>query len=139
MPYLQSVGISSCLPVCCPSISFSIDPCSFSQKPLVFAISHIRGCVLASSSGQTTLVFCFFNRCLRAPPPCLVFPLAHLNILISVEFSLLSSFFFCGLTFRTVCHCWCDDCFEEFVFQFHGHLPITRYSDGLSQFKRTRT
>ena len=60
-PCLQSVGISLCLPICCPSISFSVGLCSFSQKPLVLAISHRCGCVLASSSGQTTLVFC--------PPP----------------------------------------------------------------------
>ena len=41
----------------------------------------------------------------------LVFSLAHLNILISAQFSLLSSFFFYGPKFRTVCHCWSDDCF----------------------------
>ena len=46
-----------------------------------------------------------------------------LNILISAEFSLLSSFFY-GPTFRTVCHSWSHDCFEDFVFRFHGHLPI---------------
>ena len=34
MPCLQSVGISSCLPLCYPSISFSVDLCSFSQKLL---------------------------------------------------------------------------------------------------------
>ena len=68
---LQSVGISSCLPVCCPSISFSVGLCSFSQKPLVLEISHRCGCVLASSSGQTTIVFCFqgkFQQVLRPPP-----------------------------------------------------------------------
>ena len=32
-----------------------------------------------------------------------------------------------GPTFRTVRHRWSDDCFEDFVFQFHGHLPITHY------------
>ena len=52
---IQSVGISSCLPFCCTAISFSVYLCSFSQKRLVLAISHICGCVLASSSGQTTL------------------------------------------------------------------------------------
>ena len=61
MPCLQSVGISSCLLVCCPSISFSVGLCS-SQKPLVLAISHRCGCVLASSSGQTMLVFCFLGK-----------------------------------------------------------------------------
>ena len=59
VPCLQSVGISSCLPLCCPSVSFSVDLCSFSQKRLVLAISHRCGCVLALSSGQTTLVFVF--------------------------------------------------------------------------------
>ena len=71
VPCLQSVGISSGLPVCCPSISFSVGLCSFSQKPLVLAISHRCGCVLVSSSDQTTLVFCFlgkFQQVLRAPP-----------------------------------------------------------------------
>ena len=52
---LQSVSIPSCLPLYCPSISFSVDLCSFSQKLLVLAISLRCGCVLASSSGQTTL------------------------------------------------------------------------------------
>ena len=32
VPCLQSVGIFSYLPLCCPSISFSIDLCSFSTK-----------------------------------------------------------------------------------------------------------
>ena len=36
----SSFGMSSCLPVCCPSLSFAVGPCSFSQKPIVFAISH---------------------------------------------------------------------------------------------------
>ena len=71
VPCLQSVGTSSCLHLRCPSISFSVGLCSFSQKPLVSAISHICGCVLASSSGQTTLVFCFlgtFQHVLRVLP-----------------------------------------------------------------------
>ena len=58
MPCLQSVSISSCLPICFPPVSFSVDLCFSSQKLLVAAISHRCGCVLASSSGQTT-VFCF--------------------------------------------------------------------------------
>ena len=78
VPCLRSVGISSGPPVCCPSISFSVGLCSFSQKPLVLAISHILcGCVLASNSGQTTLVFCFlgkFQQVLHEPPSwCLNF------------------------------------------------------------------
>ena len=52
-------------------------------------------------------------------PGYLVFPLAHLNILILAEFGLL---LFYGPTFRTVCHCWSDDCFEDFVFQFLSHI-----------------
>ena len=70
VPCLQSVGISSCLPVCCPSISFSVGLGSFSQRPLVLAILHRCGWVLASSSGQTTLVFRFpgkFQQVLRGP------------------------------------------------------------------------
>ena len=63
VPCLQSVGIYSCLPVCCPSISCSVDLCSFSQKLLVATISHtLCGWVLASSSGQTTLVLCFLGK-----------------------------------------------------------------------------
>ena len=77
VPCLQSAGISSCLPLRCPSISFSVGLCSFSQKPLVSVISHLCGCVLASGSGQTTLVFCFrgkFQQVLRALPSwCLHF------------------------------------------------------------------
>ena len=58
----------------------------------------------------------------------LVFPLAHLNILISAEFSLFSSFFFTAQHPEPyVCHFWSDDCFEHFVFQFHGHLPIAHH------------
>ena len=49
VPCLQSAGISSCLPLCCPSISFSVGLCSFSQKPLVLVIFHRCGCVLASN------------------------------------------------------------------------------------------
>ena len=37
-------------------------PLPSSQKPLVLAISHGCGCVLASTSGQTTLVFCFLGK-----------------------------------------------------------------------------
>ena len=51
---MSSVRISSCLPVCCPSIPFSADLCSFSPELPVLAISHRCGSVLASSSGQTT-------------------------------------------------------------------------------------
>ena len=60
----------SCLPLCCPSISFSVDLCSFSQKLLVcdfaqmWLCSHLKKC-------QTTLVFCFirkFQPVICAPP-----------------------------------------------------------------------
>ena len=71
VPCLPSVGTSSCLPLRCPSISFSVGLCSFSQTPPVSTISHRCGCVLASSSGQTTLVFCFlgtFQQVLRVLP-----------------------------------------------------------------------
>ena len=47
VPCLQSVGISSCLPVCCPSNSFSVGLGSVSQRPLVLAILHRCGWVLA--------------------------------------------------------------------------------------------
>ena len=133
---LRSVGISSGLPVCCPSISFSVGLCSFSQKPLVLAISHKCGCVLASSSGQTTLVFVFwecFNRFLRAPPSCclhfrsnLIFFLAHQHPHFGwIRFVLVFPLY--GPTFWTVCHRWSDNCFEYFVFQFHEHLPIAHH------------
>ena len=52
-----------------------------------------------------------------------VFLVAQLNILISAELSLLSF-----ATFRTTRHCWCDDCFEDFVFQLRMHLLITHYA-----------
>ena len=96
--------ISSCLPLCCPSISFSVGLCSFSQKLLVLVISHRGGCVLTSSSGHTTLVFCFpgkfqqvymsllISDVVQWLQSNLVFPPAHLNILIAAEFSLRSSF-----------------------------------------------
>ena len=48
------------LPLCYTSIYFLVDLCSVSQKLLVSAISHRCGCVLASSSGQTTLITFFF-------------------------------------------------------------------------------
>ena len=41
-----------------------------------------------------------------------------------IDFKFLSSFFFYCPTFRTVCHWWSDDCFEDFVFQFLGHNSI---------------
>ena len=41
VPCRQSVGISSCLPLCCPSVSFSVDLCFFSHKLLGLAIPHI--------------------------------------------------------------------------------------------------
>ena len=59
VPWLQSVGISSCLPLRYPSVYFSVDHCFLSLKLNSLAISHRCGCVLASSSGQTTIVFCF--------------------------------------------------------------------------------
>ena len=62
MPCLLSVGIYSYLPAYCPSISFSVRLCSFSQKPLVLATSYRCGCFLASNSGHTTLVFCFLRK-----------------------------------------------------------------------------
>ena len=71
VPCLQSVGTSSCLPFRCPSISFSVGLGSSAQKLLVSAISNRCGCVLASSIGQTTLVFCFLGtlqQVLRALP-----------------------------------------------------------------------
>ena len=78
VPCLQLVGISSCLPLCFPFVCFSVDFCFFSQKLLVAAILHRCGWVLASSSGQTTLiVFRFPGRCqqvLCVPPSwCLRF------------------------------------------------------------------
>ena len=77
VPCLQSFGISSCLPLCCSSISFSVDFCSSSQKLPVSTISHRRGWVLVSNSGQTTLVFCLpgkFQHVLCVPPSwCLHF------------------------------------------------------------------
>ena len=62
VPCLQSVGISSCLPLCYPSISFSVSLCFFSPKLPVLAISQRCGWVLAANSGQTTLVFCFLGK-----------------------------------------------------------------------------
>ena len=111
VPCLQSVGISSCLPVCCPSISFSVGLGSFSQRPLVLAILHRCGWVLASSSDQTTLVFCFpgkFQQVLRVPPSwCLHFwcgptwssllPISTSSFLLNLVCSHLSSLRILGL------------------------------------------
>ena len=70
-------SVTSCLSLCCPSVSFPADFCSFSQKLLVAVISHRCGSILASSSGQTILVFCFpgkFQQVLCVPPSwCLHF------------------------------------------------------------------
>ena len=87
-----------------PSLSRSVSVPSPRSLYIVLAISHRCGWVLVSSSGQTTLVF-FFNFSTGFTLASflmssflmgsnLVFPLANLNILISAEFSLLSSFFF---------------------------------------------
>ena len=62
VPCLQSAGISSCLPLYNPSISFSVGLCFFSPKLPVLAISQRCGWVLAANSGQTTLVFCFLGK-----------------------------------------------------------------------------
>ena len=103
--FSQSVFLHVFLYVIPPSL-FSADLCSFSQKLLVLAVSQRCGCVLASSSGQTTLVFLFSRKVSTGFTSAsflissflmwsnLVFPLVHLNILISAEFSLFSSFFF---------------------------------------------
>ena len=120
MPCLQSVGISSCLPVCCTPVSFSVGLCSFSQKHLVLGISHIY--VVAFSSQAVTNHFSIlFSRKLSTGLSSflmwsnLVFPLAHLNILISAEFSLLSSFFFTAQhsePYVIAGHRWSNDCLE---------------------------
>ena len=79
---------------------------SSSQKPLVAAILRRCGWVLVSSSGQTTYSLLFSRKISTGFTWAsflmssflmwsnLVFPFAHLNILISAGFSLLSSFFF---------------------------------------------
>ena len=77
VPCIQSVGIFSILPLCCPSISFSVNLCSVSQNLLVLAISHRCGCIITLSSGQTTLVICFSRKCKQVlcalPSRCLNF------------------------------------------------------------------
>ena len=138
VPCLQSVDMSSCLPLWCPSISLSVGLCSFAQKRLVLAIVYICVYLLASSSSQITLVVCFpgkFQHVLCAPPSwCLHFwsdptwyyllQSQHHNFS-WVLFALICSFL--RHTFRTVCHCSSDDGFNDFVFQFHGHLPIAHH------------
>ena len=57
----------------------------------------------------------------------LVFSLAHLNILISAEFSLPSSFFFTSHHSEPYVIAGLMILFEDFVFQCHGNLPITHY------------
>ena len=72
MSCIHSVGISSCLRLCCRSISFSVDLCSFSQKRLVLEIWHTCRCVLASSSGQTTLESFLMKVSTNEPPSILL-------------------------------------------------------------------
>ena len=134
-PCLQSVGIASCLPLCCLSSSFSVDFCSFSHKLLVLVTYHRCGLILASGSSQTHFSLLFSSKYstgfMRASFLMssllmwsnLVFHTAQLNILI--EFTLI--FLLYSPTFRTVCNCWYDDSFEECVFQFHKRLPIAHY------------
>ena len=59
----------------------------------------------------------------------LFFLLAHSTSSFLLKFTLLSEshLSFYGPTFITVCHCWSGDCFEDVVFQFHGHLPIAHH------------
>ena len=138
MPCLQSVGISSCLSLCCSSISFSLDLCSISQKLRVSVISNICDCVLASNSGQISLVCCFPGKnqkiYMRLLPGIFISDVVQPGLpscpsqhphFGSIQFALI--FLFYGPTFITMCHCWSGDCFEDFVFQFHGHLPIAHY------------
>ena len=94
-------------PLCCPYMYFSVDLCLISQKPLVAAILHRCGWVLASSSGKPLQSFVFQENVNRfyfmytsfLVSSCLMWsnlvsPLAHLNSLISAEFSLQSSLVF---------------------------------------------
>ena len=78
MPCLRSVGISSCLPLCCPSIYFSVDICSFSHKLLVLSISPIPA-FSPQAVAKPLLVpsFLMWSN--------LVFHRAHLNILIKTR------------------------------------------------------
>ena len=99
------------------SIPFSVGLGSSSQKTLVLVILHRCGWIVASSSGQTTLVWC-------CPTWSSHLPTQHPGfgwILFALIFLLN------GRTFWTVLHRWSDDCFEEFVFQFYGHLPIAHH------------
>ena len=78
---------------------FFCRPLLLSQKHLVLAISHRCGCVLTSSLLFSRKVSTRFTRASFLMYSVrmwsnLVFPLAHLNILISAEVSLFSSFFF---------------------------------------------
>ena len=109
MPFLQSVGISSCLLVCCPAIPFFARPLFLFPETYSLSDFAQMGCVVASSSGQTTSEFCFpgkFQRIVSTGFTSASFlmssflmwsnlsSLAHLTILISAEFSLLPSFIF---------------------------------------------
>ena len=59
----------------------------------------------------------------------LVVLLAHSTSSFLLKLTLLSEshLSFYGPIFITVCHCWSGDCFEDVVFQFHGHLPIAHH------------
>ena len=95
MPCHLSVGISSCLPRCYPSISFSVDLCCISQKLTLSDFAHYVA-VFSSSSSQALL---FSRKCqhvLRVPPSwCHYFscgPLAPLIIIITAELLPSTSF-----------------------------------------------
>ena len=101
---LQSVGIYSCLPVCCPSVSFfrslrlpeTSNLSDFAQMRLCFLLkrwpNHFS--LLFSREVLTGFTCAPFPMSSFLMWSNLVLPLAHLNILISAEFSLFSSFFF---------------------------------------------
>ena len=101
LPCLQAIDISSCLPLCCPSISLFLLPetsshCDFAQLCLHSRLKQWSNhfSLLFSwkvSSGFSWASFLMSSFLMWSN---LVFPLAHLNILISAEFSLFSYFRF---------------------------------------------
>ena len=127
---IQSVGICSCLffgrpPLLLPETCSLTDFAQMwlysrlQQWPNHFSLSFSR----KVSTGFTCASVLMTSLLMWSN---LVFPLAHLNILISAEFSLFLSLFFtaqhsqpCAIAGLMIV--------LKTVFQFHGHLPIAHH------------
>ena len=119
-----------------PSTSFSVDFCSVSETTSLNDFEKVwlfsrhnqwpNNCSILFSTKVSTGFMCasflmssFISDVVQ--PGLHSSPYQHPHFL-RVDFKFLSCFFLSCPTFRTACHCWSDDYFEDFVFQFHGHI-----------------